>query len=109
MITWFKKLNRIVKGYNSDLANAHARIANLEKLLKDSTDIAVDVGLKGPCQVIAIGRYRNADYVQAFSMNVESFEHLIGRLREIERYGTVSRIDAPYSIRNTIVQEFRRM
>lgn len=70
MLNWLRKLRAIVKGYDADLAKAHARIAKLEKLLKDSTDIAVDVGLKSPCQVIVIGRYRNADYVQAFSMEI---------------------------------------
>ncbi len=45
MLKWLKKLKAIVAGYDADLCNAHVRIAELEKLVKDRTNIAVDVGL----------------------------------------------------------------
>ena len=47
MINWFKKLKKIVSGYDTDLRNAHARIAELENLVRDRTNIAVDVGFRG--------------------------------------------------------------
>lgn len=95
MLKWLKKLKAIVAGYDADLRNAHARITELEKLVKDRTNIAVDVGFRSASHVIVIGRYRNADYVQTFEMDTPSLGGLIDQLRERERYGKVARVDAP--------------
>ena len=35
MLKWLKELKKIVAGYDADLRNAHARIAELEKLVGD--------------------------------------------------------------------------
>lgn len=99
MLKWLKKLKAIVAGYDTDLRNAHTRIAELEKLVKDRTNIAVDVGFRRASHVIVIGRYRNADYVQTFEMDTPSLGGLIEQLRERERYGSVKRVDAPPQFR----------
>jgi len=95
MLKWLKKLKEIVAGYDADLRTAHTRIAELEKLVKDRTNIAVDVGFRSASHVIVIGRYRNADYIQTFEMDTPSLDGLIEQLRERERYGSVKRVDAP--------------
>jgi len=95
MLKWLKKLKSIVAGYDADLRNAHSRIAELEKLVKDRTNISVDAGFRSASHVIVIGRYRNADYVQTFEMDTPSLDALIDQLREHERYGKVVRVDAP--------------
>jgi hypothetical protein len=77
------------------LRAAHARIAELEKLVRDRTNIAVDVGFKTASHVIVVGRYRNADYVQTYALNMPDMGPLIAQLRQMERYGEVRRIDAP--------------
>jgi len=95
MLKWFRKLRVIVSSYNADLQNAHARIAELEKLVRDRTNIAVDVGFKSASHVIVVGRYKNADYIQSFEMREPDLAVLIDRLREQSRYGVVRRVDAP--------------
>lgn len=52
MLKWLKKLKAIVSGYDSELRNAHARISELEKLVRERTNIAVDVGFKRASHVI---------------------------------------------------------
>jgi len=95
MITWMKKLLAIVAGYDAALRGAHTRINALEKLVRDRTNISVDVGFRTASHVIVVGRYRNADYVQTFALDTPDLNVLIDRLREMERYGTVQRVDAP--------------
>jgi hypothetical protein len=105
MLKWLKKLKAIVAGYDIDLHNAHARIAALEKLVKDRTNIAVDVGFRSASHVIVIGRYRNADYVQTFAMEADSLAGLIDDLREREHYGSTKRVDAPPLFRAVFERE----
>jgi hypothetical protein len=105
MIKWLKKLKAIVAGYDADLRNAHARIAELEKLVRDRTDIAVDVGFKNESHVIVMGRYKNADYVQSYALNTPDFAALIDQLRNMKRHGTVRWTDAPPQFRAVFERE----
>lgn len=99
MFSWIKKLKRIVAGYDENLRCAHARILELEQLVKDRTNIAVDVGFRSANHVIVIGRYKNADYVQTYQIDTPEMSGLIDQLREMQKYGEVRRVDAPPSFR----------
>ena len=99
MLNWLKRLKRIVTNYDTDLRNANVRIAELEKLVKDRTNIAVDAGFKSASHVIVIGRYRNADYVQTYELNTPDMKVLIDQLRQMERYGDIIRVDGPPVLR----------
>ncbi len=106
MLKWLKKLKTIVAGYDADLRNAHARIAELEKLVRDRTNIAVDVGFKSASHVIVAGRYKNADYVPTYALDTQDFAALIDQLRMMERTAVVRRIDAPPQFRAVFAREF---
>ncbi len=95
MLKWLKKLKAIVAGYDADLRNAHARIGELEKLVRDRTNIAVDVGFKSASHVIVVDRYKNVDYVQTYALDTPDLAALIDQLRQMERCGAVRRADAP--------------
>ena len=99
MLKWLKKLKEIVTGYDADMRNAHARIAELEKLVRERTNIAVDVGFKSASHVIVVGRYKNADYVQTYALDTLDLAALIYQLRQMDRHGAVRRIDAPPQFR----------
>ncbi len=99
MMNWLKKLKAIVSGYEADLRTAHARIAALENLVKDHTNIAIDVGFSGANHVIVVGRYKNADYVQTYNIHTDDFSAFVDQLRNMERYGKVRRVDAPPTFR----------
>lgn len=95
MLKWLKKLKAIVDGYDNEMRNANARIAELEKLVRERTNIAVDVGFKSASHVIVVGRYKNADYVQTYALDTPDLAALIDQLRQMERHGAVRRVDAP--------------
>lgn len=99
MLKWLKKLKTIVGCYDADLRNAHTRIAELEKLVRDRTNIAVDVGFKSASHVIVVGRYKDADYVQTYALDTPDLAALIDQLRQMERHGVVRRVDAPPQFR----------
>lgn len=114
-INWFKKLNYIVKHYDEDkivmldrIRSADLRIRDGVQIIKDRTTINADISpsMRDPSQIITIGRYNGRDYVQVFSIHDDDFRGLIQHLREMERYGTVSKIDAPYGFEYVIEQDF---
>ena len=105
MIKWLKKLKAIVASYDANLANAHARIAALETMVRERTDIAIDVGFWSTSHVIVVGRYKNADYVQTYSMDTPDLASLIDQLKQMERYGNVRRVDAPPQFRAVFERE----
>lgn len=105
MLKWLKKLKAIVAGYDADLRNAHARIRELEKLVRDRTNIAVDVGFRSASHVIVVGRYKNADYVQTYALDTPDLAAMIDQLRQMERHGAVRRVDAPPQFRAVFKRE----
>ena len=106
MLKWLKKLKTIVAGYDTDMRNAHARIAELEKLVRDRTNIAVDVGFKSASHVIVVGRYKNTDYVQTYTLDMPDLASLIGQLKQMELCGVVRRLDGPPMLRAVFEREF---
>lgn len=109
MIKWINKLKTIVAGYDADLRNAHARIAELEKLVRDRTSIAVDVGFKSANHVVVVGRYRNADYVQTYVLDTQDLSGLIEQLRHMEKHGVVRRVDGPPVFRAVFERDIHRL
>jgi phosphoribosylanthranilate isomerase len=92
-------IREVSSQHHVDVIALNARIDQLDKLVKDRTDIAVDFGYKDSSHVIVIGRYRNLDYVQTYRLDDQEFVQLIDRLRAMERHGIVRRLDAPPVVR----------
>lgn len=105
MLSWIKKLKRIVTRYDADLQAAHARIAELEKLIRDRTDISVELGFRSATNVIVTGRYKNADYVQTFQINERDTGALVDQLREMQRFGVIRKIDCPPPLKAVFKRE----
>jgi len=103
-ISFIKSLVRIVNSYDSDLKNIRSNIASAEKIIKDRTEISADVGFSPRCanQIIVVGRYRNADFIQVYSIMDQSMDQLIDQLRSMQHYGSVRKIDAPYGFKATV-------
>ena len=99
MFTWFKKLRSIVARHQDEVKYLHHRISELEKIIKERTDVAVDVNYSGHNHIIVIGRYKNAGYVQTFTVGTKDLGNLIERLKDMEKFGIVRTIDAPPSFR----------
>lgn len=101
MIKWVKKLFYIVKNYSADVSSLRLQINNLEKILRDRTDISVDVSASrmDANHIIVVGRYKNIDYVQTFSLQNNDIGKLIDQLKEMERYGEIRKVDCPPPMR----------
>lgn len=98
MIMWFKKLTSIVANYDNDKNRLNSDMKALEKLMKDRTDIAVDIGLR-ESHVIVVGKYKNTDYVQTYIFRNQDFIQIVEYIKRMERYATVRQIDAHPQIR----------
>ncbi len=113
-ILWFKKLFLIVKDYDSDMIKAYDMIRACElkvsdgvNIIKERTDIHADIhlGNRNESQVIMVGRYNGRDYIQTFNLNDDDFGEIISRLRGMEKYGVVRRVDAVPGLKACIEQD----
>lgn len=86
------------------------RVESCKEMIKDLNSINVDVSPIGrdPNVIIAVGRYRNMDYVQVHSFHQESFAEIIHHIIALRREGRVDRIDAPRNMRFAIKDEMRQ-
>lgn len=117
MLKWLKKLKAIVSSHDADMHKLRTdcandvqrlreRVVQMETLVRDRTNIAVDVGFKNESHVIVMGRYKNVDYVQSYALNTPDFAALIEQLRQMKRHGAVRWIDAPPQFRAVFEREF---
>lgn len=109
---------RAFLGYDTELQALHraqgaleGRQAQLDQLVRERTDIAADVDMRGgrECRntVLVIGRYRHTDYVRMFSLDEPELGHLVDQLRGMERHGVVRYIDAPPQLSAVIKKRVR--
>jgi hypothetical protein len=99
MFKWLKKLRLIVDAYHTDLLRTREKLAALETLVRDRTEISVDLGFREKNYAVVVGRYRGSDYVQTYILREADLVGLIEQLRDMERHGHLDRIDAPPQFR----------
>ena len=87
-----------IKALEDSVTALNRRLDYLDKLVRERTDIAVDVNFKEPNYVIVVGRYRKVDYIQTYSLDNADFTQLIDHLQRIEKHGQLRRLDAPPQI-----------
>lgn len=99
-----KTLKQIIERLKQiwDMPSKHERqyrdlynyISEVHRKLNENTTVHADIGWKDTgTQIIVIGRYRNKDYVRAFTINQESLSGLIDLLNEQEKYAKRGRFD----------------
>lgn len=114
MINWIKKLFRIVRDFDSRLANSErqllARIREAEAFIRERTDVSVDCSFsaRDVNSIIVLGRYRGVDYVQTFQVPGGDFEHVVQMLRDMSRYHNVRYVDAPQPMSAVIKRDLMR-
>ena len=96
MLKWVKTLLRVVANYDQDIAGVRRQTLSALRLIKARTQVHADVHFKDTAdQIIVVGRYRKHDYIQVFSVINDDFCHLVEQLKDMQKHGTVRRIDAP--------------
>lgn len=101
ILAWIRTLHGVVSNYARDQQRTVRRIDDLENVLRERTDIHVDIGYskrRVGANVIVVGRYRNCDYVQTYALSADDFAAVINQLKQMERYGTVRTFDAPLGV-----------
>ncbi|KKN66524.1 hypothetical protein LCGC14_0470580 [marine sediment metagenome] len=111
---WFKKLLKIVHDYDKDRLTDRSflfqKIEDAEQFIRDRTTVDVDVGISPQnhsSQIIVVGRYRNNDYIQTYQMPDHDFTALVEHLRELSKYATIQRIDAPYGMKEMFPRDLK--
>jgi hypothetical protein len=104
MFAWFKKLKSIVARHQDEVKYLHHRITELEKIIKERTDIAVDVNFSGRNHVIVVGQYKNKGYIQTYALNTTDFHFMNKQLEEMEKYGNVRTMDVPPTFHATFLK-----
>lgn len=81
-----------------------SRMDALDKLIRERTEIAVDAAVvpQDTSYVITVGKYRNADYVQVFSIQGGEFYALVEQLKALRRHGVLKYADGPVLIKAAV-------
>jgi len=119
---WFRKLSEVVADYDrrmkaireweiaqeQEICHLRATVKHGVQFIKDATSIHADVHSRpgSASQIIVCGRYRKGDYVHVYEICEEDMGHLVGMLREMERFGKVRTIDAAPGIRGMFDRDF---
>ena len=119
MIKWFKKLFYIVEHFDDIVASMDElgrdqvrvkwHVDEAVQTIKDRTTLHADVSHSRRDshmnQIIMIGRYRNRDYIQTYQVQPDDFEGLVRQCIEMQKYAYLSKIDAPYGMKEIIETE----
>lgn len=103
IIKWVKVLLKIVRNYDGD----QITITQYMNTVRELTTINVDVHTynKSPCNVVMVGRYRNTDYVEIFSVRPDDFSNFIEMFRDWRKQGRIDRIDCPPQMKAVFERE----
>lgn len=104
---WLAKLRYIVSNYDRDIRVLHAQLHQAEKIIRERTDIAVDVPVsqRSPCQVFIVGQYNGADYLQTYSFQPRDMAEVLDHMRVLSKFGIIRRVDAPIFMRQVFQKE----
>jgi len=85
-------------------------IAEARDFIRDRTTISADMAYSrhGISQVVVIGRYRSADYVEIFTLGEQELSEIIEHLKSMRKFGKFDRIDAPRGVRAVFDNELKR-
>lgn len=123
IINWIKSLNYIVRNYEKDIKatesaiiaigtaakNLKSGLSSLDARLAEMTDIGIDVSYRGrdPNHIIIVGRYKNQDFVQTFTIDGDDINYFVNLLKEMERHARVRRVDAPPQMRAAFIRDLK--
>ena len=105
IIKKIKKFFRAVMSYEADMATLRARVEKAENVIRERTDIHMDIHYKSDNQIIVAGKYSGRDYVQIYNISEDDFSHLIPILKDMELYGHMRRVDAPPGFKAVVDHE----
>lgn len=114
MIKWFKELFRVVREFKDlqdkvdelqiRLKNQRTLLNEAYDMIKDRTEVSVDVGVKGPSRIILSGRYKNNDFVEVFDIPDKDFIYVVDMLKDMRKSHVVRVIDGPFECKDAVLR-----
>lgn len=113
---WLKiqKLFQILRTYDKDLCNLQLQIKRLEDdlskaeaVIKERTNLAVDINFKSSNKVIVIGRYNNTDYIQMYNLHDRAFHKIVDTAKSMTKFGDVTHIDTVPNFKASFLREVK--
>ena len=113
-INKIKILLRIIREYDSDIDRINKKAQQAEntalkarRIIQERTDLNADMSFHrhSYSHVILMGRYKNRDYVEIFSVTPETLNELIPMLREMQKHARLRRADGPIGMKQIIDRE----
>lgn len=104
----FKRLRLIWRnllGFQGSMYVLHRRIDELERLVRERTDVVVDAHYHDQSYIVVMGHYKNRDYVQTFHVPGGDFEALIDRMKDMTKFGIIRKVDCPPLMRAVFERE----
>lgn len=68
-------------------------------LIRDRTEVSVDVGIKGPYRIVLTGRYRGNDYMEIFDIPDKDFAYVVDMLKGMRKTHEVRVLDGPFQMK----------
>ena len=108
MIKFIKKLIKIVNEYDINIESINIKVNEAIKVIKYRTEINADIRLHGPNrnQIIVVGRYRNKDYIEVYTITDKDVNYIVDQLKEMQKYGVVNKIDSVPMLKKAISRNF---
>lgn len=102
-VKYIWNISKTLDNYHGVIAG---EIRNLEKKINERTTVHADINYRGEySQIIVIGRYRNKDYVRAFTIREENLSSIVDMLRTEEKYAKVGRFDMSGGMEFSVVYD----
>lgn len=101
LIQWIQKVKHIIKYYELDQRRIAGQIQSAEQIIRERTEINVELNTRGDNHIVMVGRYRNRDYVETITVDARSFDYMVRKVRELEQFGRLNRIDGHPGMRAT--------
>lgn len=92
----------------SDLDSVECWLDKLQDQVGEMTTTHCDIHMKDESQVIVVGRYRNRDFVKAYTIKQKNFEEIVKILRSMEKNSKVGFIDMPSTMKFSSLYEHDR-
>lgn len=103
MIKWFKELFYVVKHFKTleqSLALLEEDMKDATALIRDRTEVSVDVGIRGPSRIVLTGRYRNNDYMEIFDIPDKDFTYVVDMLKGMRKTHEVRCVEGPFQMKS---------
>jgi hypothetical protein len=95
-------------GYDAELLRLVQAQRELDHLVRERTDVHADVDVRGRSQVVLIGRYRGADYVEVRPVAHEDLARLVDYLNTLTPHARMGRVDVAPQFRAVVARHLNR-